>query len=523
MMNVEQLSLLSEEDRDVSEQSPAESASPHQPFPFRSRPREASREEIERANQREDLSGVRRYGDPEEEIRRIQGAKSAVLDRRLSWIEHPDERVAIEALREKDDLRDHLNRMKNEERDEYYDAIFRRIRHLTLEEGVIWSPIHDAMATHHGDGKSHAHWKELSQEMTGSDPNADSLPQAYGDYLYQGLGQYLGATLVPWVEKERDPERIVQLVRSFGAHQFQNVLCQNARCLDVPSVEKILAIEGDLGFRLCKNQHLSPEVASQLATHALEEVRTARRPEPPRNRWSAWRTPPPAATSTGNGPRGGRMLRDLLSRYPDQLSEERAETMRRILAKEEGEPHSTLPLVEAITTRSFPAPESLLTQAYEVFAEGGVPDHHLRNIIHHPNAGTELWRRIAKSTGAFKARRELANHSEARRDPVVYQSISKSTSWSVQAHLFSVMDPEEFKRSFEQLVRQDTEKAVHVLQMRDEIESFHALDPGMLAPILASDSKQAREIALGALGDLEGEAPKPEELGAHRKGPTPQP
>lgn len=119
---------------------------------YRTSLRQASPEELERRNRAEQRAHARKFEPADRAVARIQKAKNPSLERLLSWIRHPDERVVLALLeRERQlNLRDQLPADERPSEASHPvislgDELSWRAAKDASEEGVSWTPVLDKL------------------------------------------------------------------------------------------------------------------------------------------------------------------------------------------------------------------------------------------------------------------------------------------------------------------------------------------------------------------------------------------
>lgn len=203
------------------------------PRPFRLTLKAAGPRDLDRLNAEQGRSRARAFEPAEDAMERARSARSAVADRILSWIEHPDERVAAAFLDNPargSILRD--GRLRGRMGRILLDRAVADAR----TEGVAWTPVLDALAA-----------RVLR-------PNRSSL-------LADAVAQL--ERMAPWLEGESAPADLAGLL-SFEDESVARLMLTRARALTPELLQAALNAHPTLAVEVPENPYLTPRLVEAV-------------------------------------------------------------------------------------------------------------------------------------------------------------------------------------------------------------------------------------------------------------------
>lgn len=194
----------------------------------RTEPRAAGPGEIEAIQTLLASRGIRvRFNpDAEQAARDAASAQSASLGQLRSWLLHPDERVPLAVRKNKALTRGRYSSYIDE------SLNLRAIR-TSIKEGIVWSPIHDAIGGPSTYRTPDQYRKEIQKEV-----GPDALTTLPHRLSLGALEEYLSSTSNP---------TLVDLLLDFRSHALADIVAKAAGGLMDHQLARLLAGEGPYG------------------------------------------------------------------------------------------------------------------------------------------------------------------------------------------------------------------------------------------------------------------------------------
>lgn len=418
-------------------------------LPFQREPRRATPAHLDSLNDAQGLKGARAFREPQDSAELARTAKSMVPDRLESLLLHPDERVPLALLSNRQNPRPWD---KAGYRKRVVDVLYQRAMQTAEHNGVLWSPLLDRLAVKRawpGNFYSH-HGRNYPW-------NVDETPYAEAPVQVRSAEDQ-AERLVPWIQEQTDPD-VVGDLWAFRYHGVKRRLAEHASCLTPEWIARVLA-ESEFAPWLARNPSLTPAQREQVAEWALklfEDPNVAPLTEPAGQHARRALVALDAAMGSVAESVKERLLE--VARAPEgpQEASSGRPTYRRRLAATA----ARQTLVELASTEP-----ALLARLYDAAPE---ETDIVMAIVKHPNANCPVWRHVVRDTSYFPVRDYLSDVPEARTDPVIRSVLAGSSSDSVLLELCKDASPAEFSRHFRKVVDKDAAAAVQLL-VDDEID-----------------------------------------------------
>lgn len=473
--------------------------------PVRFQPRTSTDQEAQKRNEKYGFTRARKYYPPEEAIEMASTAKSAPIDDRIkSWVNHPDERVALAML-------------ENPQRPFQVKAQARLIGEVLLERALrsaeendeIWNPLFDQLCIARGSGRrdwwSRMQYGWHDQEYEIQDLKVRSQLPHRNTWM---------ANVEDWLKQAR-PEEAIQLL-NFQATDLREAVAEYTYHMNEELMDRLLEKNGGkMAPYLVKNTGLDDPMQKRLFRRLTEALRK-RKDNPPINlddldeerRYLYGYDSTPRYL--------GQALRQLIqkgrtrARLPDDWKQQLIALsqppewfyrLRKQKAKKQGARNSPwMKAAEALLQQDL---ESAITADDLLALYPGVADNSwkTRRLIKHPRANMKVWREVATDSSFFKVREWLSQQAKARKDPVIRDVLSSSTSPDVMLKLLKEAQGDDFRYLFRRVGKEKPKAALRIVHDRGD-KRLQLLNRHDLLPMLQSQDQQVRQQAMLALKNM---------------------
>lgn len=452
--------------------------------PFRLALRAAAPGEVARLNETRGLTGARRLEPAPAAIERISDIKSPSTNRLWSWVQHPDERVAISLVNSGILSR---GRWSN-----YWAALelFRRAHAETevpagnrhpAQDPVVWTPLLDAIA--HGDLWPYAHDFTRSEYIDvvtaeyGTPPDRSYIPP---------LKEHL-SSLTAWIRTTGETSDLQPLLR-FRSRAIHERVAKHAKAIDESLFERLVGTNVTVAPELATNPFLEARLAARLKDLAFDSIRNLEeyRSSPYWNDRIAWRGLG-ATILLGLAETGNPLTQDDHARLIEYLKMGQSEGRRG--------PGDQAMAYYRKTLQDLPD-EHLL--AVIPWLDDYTP-YSLRSLLKAGPVTIEVARCIARHSTDPKVRGYLAEAYVE--DPEIFEILSTSRSGRVAKHLLRGTEPDQFPKHFKRVAQHHPSFAAEVLSARVDEVAGH-MDRTDLVPLLESEDPEARLKAVQVISQL---------------------
>jgi hypothetical protein len=470
--------------------------------PFRIELRTATLEELAHANQLKGHKGARAYLEGYDAASMARNAQSAVKARFASWIFHPDERVPIALTENRTDP----PIWKAEIHRAYVtDSLFQHAIQRADAEGVIWTPLLDALAVRPlwAAGRRPT-WDDSGPLRTwGVSPEECPATVDYESPVDRV------ARLEPWISRQASA-RTVEPLLAFDYPPLLKLVARTTPFPDAAFVKAVLT-QPFLGPSLAANPHLSPDLVVLVAWWATERISPPSAGERlrswPRHEADASPYRPNREGSTADSA-GGIAAQTIASLKAAQhtLPEAVRDALVRALVASPTRVSATRAAWSPQVHRSWTTPnpraaaDALLalgtetdeTTLLQIVAHMGSNLDFARAAALHPSATTAVRLAALKANHAISLRVAMAEHPPALADSAVRATFAKSSASDILLALCADATEPEWRKYFGRLLAKAPDVAVSALERSPS--HLGRLSADDLAPLLAGTPTLALRV-----------------------------
>lgn len=410
------------------------------PYPFRLNVKEVSDEEIRRINEERGLKRARRFLPSFSAKQMAVQAASAVRSRLRSWLLHPSEDVIHHIVD-----RSHPEFLAKKDETFFKDLLYQRAVSDAEEEGVVWTPLLDSMASGWawtGDPFYKHTWHPPTYQGRGwafAEKDVEN-PRDF-EYSHQRADR-----LIPWIKKQTDTKEVAKLVE-FEFKHILELVAVHAQVVDLELVRALIEKHAHTSEIFVKNQVVSGELLDWIEEWGQNSLVGGRSgPEGAMNGYQAQNALVALEERVGNvKPEVRRAIIDKLSEK-DSLSKNRWERGYPSWSdSKKSTCFATLMRLEKIT------PEEIL-DIYEAVRENS---NYVEQVVKHPAADASLFKVVAQEISNIGVRNALVERGAALDTEEVVDVLRTSTSPQVLYPQLEGADKKEFRRLFRNIVKKD--------------------------------------------------------------------